>query len=191
MIEFDAVLFILTGLDDKNVGFNFLRLINVNFNYFTSDNNRPGIGYSAPPAVTGAVNGLSQWGWIFSAAISYDVNIANASAERVSVLARPHLTTLSGTPATFLSGGELVYRVAGNISGDIKPYPFGTTLTVTPTLLRTPTEDGTPRVHVRVEAGRTSVLTLLTALQDPDLPTPFTKVTVASEAVLSLGQTLI
>jgi tetratricopeptide (TPR) repeat protein len=191
MIEFDAVLFILTGLDDKNVGFNFLRLIDVNFNYFASDNNRPGTGFTAPPDLTGAVNGLSQWGWIFSAAASYSVNIANASTERILVLARPHLTTLSGTPATFLAGGELVYRVSGNISGDIKPYPFGTTLTVTPTLLRTPAEDGTPRVHVRVEAGRTSVLTLLTALQDPDQPTPFTKVTVASEAVLSLGQTLI
>jgi general secretion pathway protein D len=79
--------------------------------------------------------------------------------------------------------------VAGNISGDIKPYPFGTTLNVTPTLLRTTAEDGTPRVHLKVEAGRTSVLSLLDA--DPNQPTPFQKVTVASEAVLSLDQTLI
>jgi type II secretory pathway component GspD/PulD (secretin) len=96
---------------------------------------------------------------------------------------------LSGTPARFIAGGELVYKVSGNISGDIKPYPFGTTLTVTPALLRTSAEDGTPRVHVRIEAGRTSVLALLD--QDPNLPTSFTKNTVASEAVLSLGQSLI
>ena len=189
MIEFDAILFIVTGLDQEDVGFNFLKLINLNFNYFASDNKNAGTGYAAPPAVTGLVTGISQSGWIFSAAASYSVNIANASDERVSVLARPHLTALNGTTAKFLAGGELVYKVAGNISGDIKPYPFGTTLTVTPTLLRTPAEDGTPRVHVKVEAGRLSVLALLDA--DPNLPTPFSKVTVASEAVLSLGQTLI
>jgi len=189
MIEFDAVLFNTGGLDQESVGFNFLKLIDLNFNYFASDNKSPGTGYAAPPAVTGLVTGISQSGWIFSAAASYSVNIANASDERVSVLARPHLTALNGTTAKFLSGGELVYKVAGNISGDIKPYPFGTTLTVTPTLLRTPAEDGTPRVHVKVEAGRTSVLSLLEA--DPNLPTTFTKTTVASEAVLSLDQTLI
>jgi tetratricopeptide (TPR) repeat protein len=189
MIEFDAVLFVLTGLDQENVGFNFLKLINTNFNYFASGNKSAGTGYTAPPALTGVVTGISQSGWIFSAAASYSVNIANASDERVSVLARPHLTALNGTTARFLAGGELVYRVSGNISGDIKPYPFGTTLNVTPTLLRTPAEDGTPRVHVKVEAGRLSVLDLLD--KDPNQPTTFTKVTVASEAVLSLGQTLI
>jgi len=189
MIEFDAVLLIMTGVDQQDLGFNFLKLIDLNFNYFASDNKRAGTGYAAPPAVTGPVNGLTQEGWIFSAAASYSVNIANASDERVAVLARPHLTALNGTPAKFLAGGELVYKVSGNISGDIKPYPFGTTLTVTPALLRTPAEDGSPRVHVRVEAGRTSVLSLLDA--DPNQPTPFTKVTVASEAVLNLGQTLI
>ena len=189
MIEIDAVLFNLSGLDQESVGFNFLRLIDLNFNYFASGNKNAGTGYAAPPAVTGLVTGISQSGWIFSAAASYSVNIANASDERVSVLARPHLTALSGTSAKFLAGGELVYKVAGNISGDIKPYPFGTTLNVTPTLLRTTAEDGTPRVHLKVEAGRTSVLSLLDA--DPNQPTPFQKVTVASEAVLSLDQTLI
>jgi len=189
MIEFDAALLIMTGLDQQEVGFNFLNLINLNFNYFASDNRRQGTGYAAPPAVTGPVSGLSQSGWIFSAAASYSVNIANAADERVVVLARPHLTALSGTSANFLAGGELVFKVSGNISGDIKPYPFGTTLKITPTLLRTPAEDGTPRVHVKVEAGRISILSILN--QDPNLPTSFTKITVASEAVLSLGQTLI
>jgi hypothetical protein len=60
--------------------------------------------------------------------------------------------TLSGTPATFRVGGEVVFRVAGDISGDIKPYPFGTTLNVTPALLLKPTEDGNPRVHMKIEA---------------------------------------
>jgi type II secretory pathway component GspD/PulD (secretin) len=96
---------------------------------------------------------------------------------------------LSGTPATFLAGGELVFEVSGLNSGDIKPYPFGVTLTVTPTLLRTPAEDGTPRVHMKIEAGRTSALGAASA--NPDEPANFEKISVASEAVLSLGQTLI
>jgi len=100
-------------------------------------------------------------GWIFSAALDYTVNIANAATQQVAVLARPHLTTLSGTPATFLAGGEIVFKVSGINSGDIKPYPFGTTLKVTPTLLRAVGEDGRPQVYISVEAGRTSVLDLL------------------------------
>ena len=186
MIEFDAVLLVMTEVDQSNTGFNFLDLINLNFNYFDSSGTRAGVHQ---PNVSGLAYGVSQAGWIFSATANYSVNIANASEDRVAVLARPHLTALSGTTANFLAGGELVYKVSGNISGDIKPYPFGTTLKVTPTLLRTPTEDGTPRVHVKVEAGRLSVLSILD--QDPSLPTNFSKVTVASEAVLSLGQTLI
>jgi len=186
MVEFDAVLLIMTGLDQQDVGFNFLKLIDLNFNYFDSSNTRAG---TPLPNVGGLAYEVAQAGWAFTASASYSVNIANAADERVAVLARPHLTALSGTTADFLSGGELVYKVAGNISGDIKPYPFGTTLKITPTLLRTPAEDGTPRVHVKVEAGRLSVLAILD--QDPNAPTTFTKVTVASEAVLSLGQTLI
>jgi general secretion pathway protein D len=196
MIEIDAVLFTVSGLDQHSEGFNLLNLISLNFNYFSLDNKREGTGYTAPPSEsgappqTGAVTGLAQSGWIFTAATSYFVNIANASADRVAVLAQPHLTALSGTPATFLAGGELVYKVSGINSGDIKPYPFGTTLTVTPTLLLTPAENGTPRVHIKVEAGRTSVLDILQN-QNPDQPTSFQKVSVASEAVLSVGQTLI
>jgi tetratricopeptide (TPR) repeat protein len=196
MIEIDAVLFTVSGVEQHNEGFNLLNLINFNFNYFALDNRREGTGYTAPPSQsgtppqTGAVTGLAQQGWIFTAATSYFVNIANASADRVAVLAQPHLTALSGTSAAFLAGGELVFKVSGINSGDIKPYPFGTTLSVTPTLLLTEAEDGTPRVHMKVDAGRTSVLDILTNV-DPDQPTAFQKVTVSSEAVLSIGQTLI
>jgi tetratricopeptide (TPR) repeat protein len=187
MIEIDAVLFIVRGLVDENLGFNFLKQINVTFNTFATDYALQGSGFSAP--AIGALMPFLESGWIFGAAANYVVNIANALNEEVAVLARPHLTALSGTSATFLAGGELVYKVSGNISGDIKPYPFGTTLTVTPTLLRMPAEDGTPRVHLAVEAGRTSILGLFNA--DPNQATPFDKVTVASQAVLRLSQTLI
>jgi type II secretory pathway component GspD/PulD (secretin) len=188
MIEIDAIIFTLAVQDSQSLGFNFLKLIDMNFNYFASDHLRNGMGFAAPNVI-GLVSHAYQWGWIFNAAASYSVNIANASNDRVSVLARPHLTALNGTPATFLAGGEIVYQVSGLNTGDIKPYPFGTTLTVTPTLLRTPAEDGTPRVHMVVEAGRTSLLRLIDRL--PNQPDQFQKVTVTSEAALSLGQTLI
>ena len=190
MIEIDAVLFIVRGLVDQNLGFNFLKQINITFNYFATDHAREGTGFSAPRVVGAALAGL-QSGWIFGAAADYVVNIANALNEQVAVLARPHLTALSGTSAKFLAGGELIFKVSGLNSGDIKIYPFGTTLTVTPTLLRMPAEGGTPRVHLAVEAGRTSILNILSIAEDPNQPTPFDKVTVASQAVLSVGQTLI
>jgi type II secretory pathway component GspD/PulD (secretin) len=188
MLEIDAVLFIVRGLVDENLGFNFLKQINVTFNYLATDHRRDGTGPVALRTIGPVLAGL-QSGWIFGAAADYVVNIANALDEQVAVLARPHLTALSGTSAKFLAGGELIFKVSGLNSGDIKIYPFGTTLTVTPTLLRMPAEDGTPRVHLAVEAGRTSVLALLST--DPNQPTVFDKVTVASQAVLAVGQTLI
>jgi Tfp pilus assembly protein PilF len=189
MIEVDATIFVVLELDSSSVGFNFLRLVNTSFSYLATQHAEPGTGFTAP-GTTGLVTETGQQGWMFSASVDYDVNIANAADDRVAILARPHLTTLSGTPAKFLAGGEYVFRVAGNISGDIKPYPFGTTLTVTPTLLRTPGDDGAPRIHMSVEAGRTSVLSVLTAT-GVDGSTVFDKVQVSGEAVLGVGQTLI
>jgi Tfp pilus assembly protein PilF len=189
MIEVDAAIFVVIGLDSQSVGFNFLRLVQLNFSFFSTDHDEPGFGFQAPGSV-GPVGDVHQSGWFFGASVDYAVNIANATDERVAVLARPHLTTLSGTPATFLAGGEIVFRVSGLNSGDIKPYPFGTNLTVTPTLLRTPEPDGTPRVHLVVESGRTSVLPLLNLAESSETVV-FDKVQVKSEAVVGLGQTLI
>ncbi len=185
MLEVDAIIFYLTHLNNTQVGFNFLQQINMNFKYFA--NNGHGTGFDAAGA--GGAFSLPPHGWLFSASADYAVNIANADNQRVAVLARPHLTALSGTTAKVLVGGELIFQVSGNIGGNIYPYPFGTTLEVTPTLLREVAEDGTPRIHVAVDAGRTSVLSLLTTVSN--VPTVFDKVSVTSEAVLSLGQTLI
>jgi tetratricopeptide (TPR) repeat protein len=190
MIELDAILFVVLRLDQTTAGFNFLRLIQTSFTYFASHNARDLAGLAAPASV-GQVLSLAQQGWLFVASVDYYVNIANASLDRVAVLARPHLTTLSGTPASFLVGGEIVFKVSGLNSGDIKPYPFGTTLAVTPTLLRTTGEDGSPRVHVNVEAGRTSVLALLSLAAAAQDQVTFDKVSVSSQAVVGLGQTLI
>jgi type II secretory pathway component GspD/PulD (secretin) len=61
---------------------------------------------------------------------------------------------------------------------------------VVPTLLRTPAADGGPQIHLTVQAGRTSVLELVTAASSDD-SIAFDKLEVSSEAVLRNGQTLI
>ena len=190
MLEVDAIIFTQLRLDQTVVGFNFLRLVQMNFSFFASDHEHDGTGFSAPGAI-GAVTSLPQSGWLFSAAVDYSVTIANAARDQIAVLARPHLTTLSGTPATFLAGGEIVFRVSGLNSGDIKPYPYGTTLKVIPTLLRTRGEDGSPRVHIQVEAGRTSVLALLEMASKSSEQVSFDKISVTSQTIMGLGQTLI
>lgn len=172
LLEVDAILFTVRGLDSQSVGHNFLQRVEVN----------------------AALNQASTaaFGWIYSAAISYEVNIANATKERVGFLARPHLTALSGSPATFIAGGDIVYKVSGTTSGDIKPYPFGTELNVIPTLLRTRGEDGTPRVRLVIKVGRKSILPITSAeAEAAGGSTAFDNVAVTSEAVLGLNQTLI
>ncbi len=195
MLEIDAIIFIVLRTDAESLGWNFLDKITASFKTFVSgpSTSKNVVGATTIPALDtiGVVKFLPSWGWLFSAAATYDVNIANASTDVLAVLARPHLTTLNGTPATFAAGGEIVFKVSGNISGDIKPYPFGLTLNVTPTLLP-PGEDGSPRVHVKVDAGRKSLLALLsTDINTPSGSATFDRVNVTSEAVVGLGQTLI
>ena len=171
MVEVDAILFHVIGIETLSVGHDFLRQVTVNAS-----------------VVDGATAGLS---WLYSAAISYQVNIANASKEQIAFLGRPHLTTLSGTPATFIAGGDTVYKVSGTTSGDIKSYPFGTSLDDTPTLLRSQGAEGIPRVRLVVKAGRKSVLSLDSPEAKSTGNSVYANVSVTSEAVLDLNQTLI
>ena len=171
LLEVDATIFYVIGLDSLSLGHDFLRQVTVN------------------ASVSDAAS--AGFGWLYRAAISYEVNIANATQERVALLARPHLSTLSGTSATFIAGGDTVYKVSGTTSGDIKSYPFGTSLDVTPTLLRTQAEDGTPRVRLVVKAGRKSILPVESPEVQATGGSAYANVSVTSEAVLNLNQTLI
>ncbi len=178
LIEVDAIIFKITGFDAQSVGHNFLRSVEVNASVS-----------NVSPVLPGS---STAFDWLFSAAISYEVNIANASNQQVAFLARPHLTTVSGTPASFIAGGDIVFQVSGLNSGDIKPYPFGTTLEVTPTLLRTLGEDGNPRVRLSVKAGRRVFLTIQDLYGTNGQGSAiFENISVTSEAVVGLNQTLI
>ena len=189
MIEVDAVLFVVIRQDQLNAGFNFLNLIHTNFTYF-ANGNANGVGLAAP-GTTGQVINLAQHGWLFIAAVDYNVNIANANNTKIAILARPHLTALSGSSATFIAGADVVFSVSGLNSGDIKPYPVGTTFKVIPTLLRTPSEDGRPQVRLTVEAGRKSLLPNQNLPATTTNATVFDDVQVNSEAVIGIDQTLI
>ena len=171
LIEVDATIFKVIGIDSESAGHNFLRRVTVNASL--------------------ADGAMASFNWLYSAALSYEVNIANVSEQRIALLARPHLTALTGTTATFVAGGDVVYRVAGNISGDIKPYPFGTTLDVTPTLLRTTGEDGKPRIRLMAKAGRRTLLPIQDVDGAEEGSTVFENISVTSEAVLGLDETLI
>ncbi|MFH0946071.1 MAG: type II and III secretion system protein [Planctomycetota bacterium] len=192
MIEVDVIIVVVRDFARQSVGFDFLSLVNLRYDAFLTDHKRDGFGFQTP-ATVGAVTDATQVGHLLSASVDYDVNIANARNEEVSVLARPHLVTLNGKPAEFQSGGELVFQVSGIENGDIKPYPYGIQLNVTPTLLKTRTAEGTEQVLVEVEAIRTSILGLAFAeasVGGSD-DVSFDKTRVKSTAILALDETLI
>lgn len=192
MIEVDVIIVRVRDFGSETVGFDFLQLINMSFGYFSASPSSSFVNAAFNPAGSVSANtfGASSF---FSASVDYNVNIANAVDEHVSVLARPHLTTLNGIEAEFQSGGEIVFQVSGIENGDIKPYPFGIQVKVTPTLLRSPSDDGDNLVMLDVDASRTSILGLELA-RDLDSSTgdiSFDKTSVSSRAVLRFDETLI
>jgi Flp pilus assembly secretin CpaC len=166
--------------------------VNVQYDFFATRHHRDGIGFQAPGQI-GSVLRRSQWGELFNAKVDYNVTIANADKQQVEIVARPHLTTLNSQRAEFLAGGEIVFQVSGIESGDIKPYPFGIELNVTPTILRTPGPNGETQVLLDVEASRISVLgRLLTGegVAGSD-DVNFDKTKVKSKTLLGMKETLI
>ena len=185
MVEVDVVLVVVINTANSSIGHDFMKLVQVNFDYFNLFNDsefgyKPGLGTSAPLGTT--------WGRLFTAKVDYAVNIANATDERVNIIARPHLTTLNGEKAEFLAGGEIVFKVSGVYSRGIQPYPYGINLTVTPTVLRTLDAEGRSQVLLDVDASRLTVLGVQTTATDD---ASFDKVQVKSNALLPINETLI
>lgn len=198
MVEVDVTIVVVSDNVSKSVGFDFLKMVNVQYNFFTTVHRRDGSGYQSmgnSGPINGAVDRNWQWGEIFGAKVNYDVNIANATDQLVQIVARPHLTTLNGEKAEFLAGGEMVFKVKGLDNGDIKPYPFGINLKVTPTILRTlASGDGQEsQVILDVEAQRLSVLgaSLVSDNSAGGDDVTFDKTRVASKTILKMDETLI
>ncbi len=189
MVEVDVIIVVVGETESRSTGFDFLQLINFQYDFFDTRHNRFGNGFTGPGS-QGLVVNRHQWGRMLSASVDYNVNIANATDESVSIIARPHLATLSSEPADFLAGGEIVFKVSGINSGDIKPYSFGIGLKVTPTMLPIAKGDDRERVELDVEASRISVLGRLLANEFND-DINFDKTEVKSKALLELDETLI
>lgn len=196
MVDVDVIIVVVSETVAESIGFDFLKLINMQYNFFTTVHRRDGYGYQASGPfgpVIGPVEHNWQYGEAFSANVDYNVNIANATDSLVQIVARPHLATLNGQVAEFLAGGEIVFKVNGIENGDIKPYPFGIQLKVTPTILRSNSTEQKDRVLLDVEAQRLSVLgRLLVSENDSgNDDVNFDKTRVASKAILRMDETLI
>jgi type II secretory pathway component GspD/PulD (secretin) len=121
-------------------------------------------------------------------AITYSLNIANATSARNEILARPTLVATTGKTSEFFSGTELTAAaVAGGSQGGDPisiEKEIGVKLTVLPEFL----EDG--RLNMKVSAQRTFLLT-------PSADVIFTfrmetsKTTVNANVVMRFGETLI
>lgn len=189
MVEIDVIIVVVGDTATQSTGFNFLDLIQIQGQVFSLKNDSDTRGITGFNSFGNVVTDSSNGAFV-SARVDYDVNIANTDDENVQILARPHLTTLNGERAEFHSGGRIVFRVSGIDNGDIRPYPFGITLNVTPTILRTPGVNGEEQILLDVEAERVSVLGRLLATTFND-DVIFDSTEVRNKSVLQLNETLI
>jgi Flp pilus assembly secretin CpaC len=70
----------------------------------------------------------------WSASLAPTIN-ALVSGGQAEVVARPRIGTRIGETGRFLSGGEMYYKTAGEVSGDLNSVEYGVELTVQPQYL--------------------------------------------------------
>jgi len=195
MVEIDVVIVVVNDRIVRRIGFDFLQAVQLHFDIFQTWNYRSPAGNPWPVPLDTSVNSPavlkhSQWGETLSAAVEYNVNIANAIDEGSKVIARPHLVTLNGQPAEFHAGGEIAFRLEGVQVAELERYERGIILNVTPTLLKPTKPDGKPRVLIDAEVTRISVTDLLLGgATGGDVD--FDKTRVKSKTILEMDQTLI
>lgn len=122
-------------------------------------------------------------------ALSYSLNIANASNAVNEVLARPTLAAIEGMPSEFFSGTNLSAGVvSASTQGGTTIVPlekrFGIKLAVTPVFL------SNARVQLKVEAQRTS---LTASVDNPRVAYQIEsgEITANANVVMNLGDTLV
>ena len=122
-------------------------------------------------------------------ALSYSLNIANASNAINEVLARPTLAAIEGMPSEFFSGTNLSAGiVSASTQGGTTIVPlekrFGIKLAVTPVFL------ANDKVQLKVEAQRTS---LTASIDNPKVAYQIEsgEITANANVVMTLGDTLV
>lgn len=141
-------------------------------------------GQNLPAALSGLLNvtaGGGGQGPVYSASAQTRVFLnALAAKGKATVLASPHLTTASGTEASFHAGGEQGFRVSGTGAADVKFKKHGLLLKVKPTCLA----DGRIRTWVAVEVSAPAAGS---AEGDP----AFSTFTTESEVVAAPGEEVV
>jgi pilus assembly protein CpaC len=122
-------------------------------------------------------------------ALSYSLNIANATDSVNEVLARPTLAAIEGMPSEFFSGTNLSAGVvSASTQGGTTVVPlekrFGIKLAVTPTFL------ANGKVQLKVEAQRTS---LNANVDNPKVAyqVEIGEITANANVVMDIGDTLV
>ncbi len=118
-------------------------------------------------------------GVTWSASVAPTIN-ALVDAGKAEVVARPRIGTRLGQKGRFLSGGEMYYKVSGEVSGDLESVEYGIDLTVIPQFLANNTICNTLTMTLSfpVTQGGTSDLSL-------------DKYTIESTIVCKEGQSII
>ena len=118
-------------------------------------------------------------GVTWSASVAPTIN-ALVDAGKAEVVARPRIGTRLGQKGRFLSGGEMYYKVSGEVSGDLESVEYGIDLSVIPQVLANNTICNTLTMTLSfpVTQGGTSDLSL-------------DKYTIESTIVCQEGQSII
>ena len=132
---------------------------------------------------TGLANTRTIVGGLTVPAVNYSLNIVNADATNIEVLARPSLVATEGSTTQFFSGDTLTVALAGQYGGTLQDKNVGLDVSLTPIFL----DDNT--VQVTVRAARTFL--------EPTTGGTFTSVLQTSQnqitasVVLKLADTLV
>jgi len=121
-------------------------------------------------------------------AVEYNLNIANANAQRNEILARPSLVALNGKESKFFSGQNIVGVVVGSgTSGSTAEVDkdIGVSLAVTPVFL----DDG--RIKLKVLAERTFLATPNTTSITFETRVDTSKTNVVANVAMNFDETLI
>lgn len=194
MVEIDVVIVVVSERLVRRIGFDFLQAVQLHFDIFQTYHYKPGPGNLRPapldPTIAApTVLRRSQWGETLSAAVDYNVQIANAIDEGSKVIARPHLVTMNGQKAEFHAGGEVAFRLIGVQTAELEKYERGVILEVTPILIKPLKPGAKPRVLIDAEVTRISVSDLLLeGATGGDVD--FDKTRVRSKTILEIDQTL-
>jgi Tfp pilus assembly protein PilF len=180
MAVIDVVIIRTEDTSGSSHGVNLLSGLNLFFSYARTTQL---IGGGAPPNTRAMSWGL---GANPTTAVSYSLNIANASDTRSEVLARPTLVALDRQPSNFFSGRNLTLGISGQAGGTstLADRPIGISLSLTPTFVNDES------LLVSVRASR-SFLEEVSQSVGFDNSIQTSRNAVTANVLLTFGQTLI